>query len=58
MELSREELVSWRQRLLDSVGLTYEQLHYFALDWDLRPDERDVYETIRSIDYLLDDGGG
>jgi hypothetical protein len=38
--------------------LTYEQLHYFALDWDLRPDERDVYETIRSIDYLLDDGGG
>lgn len=51
--LSREELELRRARLLEQVAMTYEELRERAMTFTLRPHERDVYEAIRSIDYLL-----
>lgn len=50
---TREELLAWRTELLDSVGMTREQLYALAEEWRLRRDDRNVYETLRSIDWLL-----
>jgi hypothetical protein len=53
--MSHEELLQRRQELLDQVHMTYEELRDRALAYTLRPEERDVYEAVRSIDYLLRD---
>lgn len=53
IRMSRDELAHRRQMLLESVGMTYEELRERALTYTLRSEERVAYETIRSIDYLL-----
>jgi len=53
ISMSREELLERRKALLESVGMTYDELRDRALAYTLRPDERAAYEAIRSIDYLL-----
>lgn len=54
IKMSRDDLASRREKLLKSVGMTYEELRERAVTYTLRPEERAAYETIRSIDYLLD----
>jgi hypothetical protein len=53
VRMSSEELRQLRQKLLDEVNMTYEQLHELAREYALRSEERAAYETIRGIDYLL-----
>ena len=53
IRLSRDELAHRRQQLLESVDITYEELRERALAYTLRSEEREAYEAIRSIDYLL-----
>jgi hypothetical protein len=48
-----EELKRWREDLLSRVHMSYEELRRRAMSYTLSPEERDAYETIRSIDYLL-----
>jgi hypothetical protein len=50
---SRDELLAWHDELLHQVGMTKEQLYRLAGEWRLRRDKRLVYETLRSIDWLL-----
>ncbi|BCJ59986.1 hypothetical protein [Micromonospora endophytica] len=50
-----EELREWRARLLDRVHMSKETLYDLGRNFELRPDERNVYEMVRSIDYLLGD---
>jgi hypothetical protein len=52
---SRSELLAWHDELLDRVGMSKEQLYRLAEEWRLRRDKRLVYETLRSIDWLLAD---
>ncbi len=52
---SRVELLAWQGELLDQVGMGKERLYQLAQQWRLRRDERLVYETLRSIDWLLSD---
>jgi hypothetical protein len=50
---SRAELLAWHDELLERVGMSKEQLYRLAEEWRLRRDKRLVYETLRSIDWLL-----
>jgi hypothetical protein len=50
---SRAELLAWHDELLDRAGMSKDQLYRLAEQWRLRRDERVVYETLRSIDWLL-----
>ncbi|GIJ23479.1 hypothetical protein [Micromonospora lutea] len=50
---TRDELLAWREALLRRVSMDKETLYDLGRNFDLRPDERAVYETVRSIDYLL-----
>ncbi|WBB78992.1 hypothetical protein O7606_22810 [Micromonospora sp. WMMD882] len=52
---TREELIEWRQRLLDRVHMDKDTLYELGRNFDLRPDERNIYEMVRSIGYLLGD---
>ena len=53
---TREELLEWKRQLLAQVKhLSEHELYELGAHWELRSDERDVYETLRSIDYLLGD---
>lgn len=52
---SRAELLAWQDELLDRVGMGKERLYQLAEEWRLCLDERRVYETLRSIDWLLAD---
>ena len=52
---TREELLEWRDRLLERVHMDKDTLYELGRNFDLRPDERNIYEMIRSIDYLLGD---
>lgn len=55
---TRDELLEWRRELLDRVRhLSEAELYELGRNFDLRSDERSVYETLRSIDYLLGDDG-
>jgi hypothetical protein len=49
----RDQLLAWHDELLDRVGMSKEQLYRLAEQWRLRRDKRLVYETLRSIDWLL-----
>jgi hypothetical protein len=50
---TREELETWRAELLGGLRMTKETLYDLGRNFELRTDERSVYETVRSIDYLL-----
>ncbi|GAB3952038.1 hypothetical protein [Micromonospora vulcania] len=50
-----EQLREWRARLLERVHMSKETLYDLGRDFELRADERSVYEMVRSIDYLLGD---
>ncbi|MEV4763267.1 hypothetical protein AB0J89_11580 [Micromonospora chokoriensis] len=50
-----EQLREWRTRLLARVHMNKETLYELGRNFELRPDERSVYEMVRSIDYLLGD---
>ncbi|MET8372781.1 hypothetical protein [Micromonospora profundi] len=50
-----DELRRWRARLLERVHMNKETLYDLGRNFELRPDERNVYEMVRSIDYLLGD---
>lgn len=52
---TRDELLEWRDRLLNQVGMSKERLYDLGRDFDLQPEERKIYELVRSIDYLLGD---
>ena len=52
---SRAELLAWQEELLGQVGMGKERLYQLAAEWRLCLDERQVYETLRSIDWLLSD---
>lgn len=49
----RAELLAWHDELLQRVGMSKEQLYRLAEQWRLCRDKRMVYETLRSIDWLL-----
>jgi hypothetical protein len=51
----KRELKARRQRLLRRAGMNWDELQRRAEAFMLTDRERDYYETIRSIDYLLDD---
>ncbi|MCX5120164.1 hypothetical protein ACGFIE_27630 [Micromonospora sp. NPDC049275] len=50
-----QELREWRARLLERVHMNKETLYDLGRNFELRADERSVYEMVRSIDYLLGD---
>jgi hypothetical protein len=50
---SREGYEARREELLQRVGMTYEELDERAREYLLTATERSVWETIRSIDFLL-----
>ncbi len=54
---TREELEAWRDRLLSKIpaGMDKEEFYDLGRNYELRTDERAVYETLRTIDYLLGD---
>jgi hypothetical protein len=54
---SRAELLAWHDELLERAGMSKEQLYRLAEQWRLRGDKRLVYETLRSIDWLLAEDG-
>jgi hypothetical protein len=53
IDRSPEELRRRRAALLERVGMEWEQLSELADESLLDGTERNIYETIRSIDYLL-----
>jgi len=48
-----EELLDQRRQLLDQVRGGYEELRDRAENYQLTAAERNIWETIRTIDYLL-----
>ncbi|MBG6100939.1 hypothetical protein PSH03_000851 [Micromonospora sp. PSH03] len=52
---TQQELREWRARLLERVHMNKETLYDLGRNFELRADERSVYEMVRSIDYLLGD---
>lgn len=50
---TREGLVARRERLLAQVSMPYEELCRRAVEYTLCPHERDVYEALDSIAFLL-----
>ncbi|MEU8284585.1 hypothetical protein AB0C01_09620 [Micromonospora sp. NPDC048905] len=50
-----QQLREWRARLLERVHMSKETLYDLGRNFELRADERSVYEMVRSIDYLLGD---
>ncbi|RLL70812.1 hypothetical protein [Streptomyces sp. Z26] len=49
-----EQLRAQRQRLLDAVHMTHDQLRERAETYSLSMEELDVWHTIEGIDYLLE----
>ncbi|GAA1789411.1 hypothetical protein HC028_14680 [Planosporangium flavigriseum] len=50
---SREELWRQREELLNRAHTTYEELRERAESYLLTADERNIWETLKTIDYLL-----
>jgi hypothetical protein len=55
--VSRSELQARRKRLLERAGTTWSELHRRAQAYALTDSERDIYDTIRGIDWLLSGKG-
>ena len=53
-EASRSDLEKRRARVLDRVGLSYEELAAKAKSYSLVADEWSAWEEVREIDFLLD----
>jgi alpha-ketoglutarate-dependent taurine dioxygenase len=53
---TQEELRRQRDELLDRASTTYDGLRERAESYQLTPEERNIWETLRTIDYLLGDG--
>lgn len=51
---THEELLDWRAELLVQTGMSEELLVERGESFDLYPEHRAAYQTIRSIDWLLD----
>ena len=54
-EVSHEELLSERRRLLDSIGMTLDEIEEMAACGGLSGAQFWVYEDIRSVEFLLGD---
>jgi hypothetical protein len=52
---SPADLRRQREDLLNRVGSTYDELRERAESYQLTADERNVWETLKTIDYLLGD---
>jgi hypothetical protein len=50
-----EELRRQRADLLDRAGTTYDELRERAESYQLTLEERNIWETLRTIDFLLGD---
>jgi hypothetical protein len=51
-----EELRQQYQELLADVGMSFEELDERAKDYVLTPEQRSIWETLRTIRFLLGDG--
>lgn len=51
--LTRAEVLSRRAALLASCRLSRAELYERAQAWTLTQDERNIYETLRTYDWLL-----
>ena len=51
-----QELRQQRDQLLADVGMSFEELDERAKDYVLTPEQRSVWETLRTIRFLLADG--
>lgn len=56
MDLSAEDLAARRAELLARVPMTWAEMQELADAYALDASERNIYDTIRAIDYLLDGG--
>lgn len=54
VERSREELLSDRARLIAASGMSEAMLFERGKAFELYPEHQSIYETVASIDYLLD----
>lgn len=52
---TREELLARREELLRIVRMNQQELYERAETYTLTQDEHNIYETVRSINYLLGD---
>jgi hypothetical protein len=52
---THEELLQWRRDLLERVRIDEVALYERGEAFQLMPEDRNVYETLRAIDYLLGD---
>jgi hypothetical protein len=51
--VSRRELQARRRRLLQRAGADWAELERRASDFALTDDQRSIYDTVRSIDWML-----
>lgn len=54
MDLSVEDLRARRAALLSRASMTWTRMAELADAYALDAEERNIYDTIRAIDYLLD----
>jgi hypothetical protein len=54
MDLSVDDLHARRDELLGRVSMTWDRMVELADAYALDAAERNIYDTIRAIDYLLD----
>jgi hypothetical protein len=54
MDLSVEDLLAKRADLLARVSMSWERMQELAGAYALDASERNIYDTVRAIDYLLD----
>lgn len=52
-EVQPDDLRTRREMLLERAGMGWQELRALAEVYQLDTDERNIYETIRGIDYLL-----
>lgn len=53
---SETELREWREQLLREAGMPYDELDDRAKEFAVTEDQLNIWETIRSIDFLLGNG--
>jgi hypothetical protein len=58
VEVTVEQLRAQRAQLLDRVRMDWPRLVELAEAYALDAEERNIYDSIRAIDYLLDDDEG
>ena len=55
-EVSRDDLVERRKKILDRLEVSFEELAAKAESYSLMADERTAWEEIKEIDFLLAGG--